>query len=87
LPYDIHRKVVDFLTTAPHRYMLRFKIHAAAIRDGFLTLSFSQIFTSVSEEGNELLYQYKAEDFTGRLRTLGEFMNQYIENKSKRKKP
>lgn len=86
LQYDIHRKIVDFLITAPHRYMFRFKINVAAIRDGYLTLSFSQTFTSVSKEGNELMLQYKAEDFTGRLRNLGAFMNQYLENKAMRKK-
>jgi len=35
----------------------------ASANDGLLTLSFSQTFTSVSEEGNDLLNQYKKEDF------------------------
>jgi len=86
LQYDRLKKVVDFLITAPHRYMLRFTIDVAAANDGLLTLSFSQTFTSVSEEGNELLNQYKAEDFAERLRNLGEFMNQYFQNKSKNEK-
>jgi len=86
LQYDIHRKVVDFLITAPHRYLFRFKINVAVSHDGFLTLSFLQNFTSVSEEGNELLHQYKAEDFAGRLRNPGEYMNQYLLNKSRSEK-
>ena len=86
LQYDRLKKVVDFLITAPHRYMLRFTIEVAAANDGLLTLSFSQTFTSVSEEGNELLNQYKAEDFAERLRNLGEFMNQYFQNKSRNEK-
>ncbi|MFH1168803.1 MAG: hypothetical protein V1852_32765 [Pseudomonadota bacterium] len=86
LQYDILSKVVDFLITAPHRYMFRFKIAVAAANDGLLSLSFSQTFTSVSEEGNELLNQYKAEDFAGRLRNLGEFMNQHFQDKSRNEK-
>jgi hypothetical protein len=83
LQYDMLGKVVDFLITAPHRYMFRFKIDVIAANDRLLTLSFSQTFTSISEEGNELLNQYKTEDFAGRLRNLGEFMNQYFQNKSR----
>lgn len=86
LQYDIQGKVVDFLITAPHRYMFRFKIDVAIDNDGLLTLSFSQTFTSVSEEGNDLLNQYKAEDFAGRLKNLGEFMNQYIQDISRHAK-
>ena len=51
---------------------------AAVANDGLLTLSLSQTFTSVSEEGNELLNQYKTEDFAGRLRNIAEFMNQHF---------
>jgi hypothetical protein len=85
LQYDIHHKVVDFLITAPQRYMFRFRIVIVDGSSGFLTLNFLQTFTSVSEEGNELLHQYQAEDFAGRLRNLGEFMNQYLEDKTRRK--
>jgi hypothetical protein len=86
LQYDILSKVVDFLITAPHRYMFRFRIDIAAGNGGLLTLSFSQTFTSVSEEGNELLNHYKAEDFAGRLRNLGEFMKRCLQDKSTREK-
>ncbi len=78
IEYDILGGVVDFLITAPYLYIFRFKIHVASANDGLLTLSFSQTFTSVSEEGNDLLNQYEKEDFAGRLRNLGEFMNQYL---------
>jgi hypothetical protein len=86
LQYDIVSKVVDFLITAPHRYMFRFRINVSVGNDGLLMLSFSQTFTSVSEEGNELLNQYKAEDFADRLRNLGEFMNRYLQDKSRHEK-
>jgi hypothetical protein len=86
LQYDILSKAVDFLITAPHRYMFRFRIEVSINNNGLLTLSFSQTFTSVSEEGNELLNQYKAEDFAGRLRNLGEFIHRYLQDKSRRPK-
>jgi hypothetical protein len=84
LQYDITKKVVDFLITAPHRYMFHFRIDVSIGNDGFLTLSFSQTFTSVSKEGNELLNRYSAEDFNARLRSLGEFMNRYLQEREKR---
>ena len=81
LQYDMPGRIVDFLITAPHLYMFRFKIDVAPADDGRLTISFTQTFTSVSEEGTNLLNRYKADDFAGRLRSLGEFMNQYLQDK------
>jgi hypothetical protein len=83
LEYDITNGVVDFLITAPRLYMFRFKIEVSAGDDDLLTIVFSQTFTSVSEEGNSLLNRYKSEDFDGRLRNLEEFMNRYLQNKSR----
>lgn len=78
LKYDEVNKVVDFLITAPHLYMFRFRIDIVTGEDGMLTLSFSQTFTSVSEEGNDLLNQYKSQDFAGRLKKLKEFMTEHL---------
>jgi hypothetical protein len=83
LQYDIENKVVDFLITAPRRYMFRFRIDVSIGNDGLLRLSFRQIFTSVSKEGNELLNRYRAEDFNARLRSLGEFINRYLQEREK----
>ncbi len=78
LEYDLQKKVVDFLISSPHRFMLRFRIDVKATDEGLLTISFSQTFTSVSEEGEELLNQYRTEDFAGRLGSLGELMSQFL---------
>jgi hypothetical protein len=81
--YGIANKVIDFLVTAPHRYMFRFRIDVSIGNDGLLTLSFSQTFTSVSKEGNELLTRYRAEDFNARLMSLEELMNRHLEEREK----
>jgi hypothetical protein len=78
LEYDLQKKVVDFLISAPHRFMFRFRIDVKATEEGFLTIFFSQTFTSVSEEGEGLLNQYRTEDFAGRLGSLGELMSQFL---------
>ena len=83
LQYDIADKVVDFLITAPRCFMFRFRIDVSTGKGGLLTLSFRQTFTSVSKEGNELLNEYRAEDFNARLRSLGEFMNRYLQEREK----
>ncbi len=83
LQYDIENNVVDFLITAPRLYMLRFKIHIHAIGHGILSLTFTQVFTSISEKGNAFLERYESEDFKERLRGLEEFMNQHLEDKRK----
>ena len=84
LRYDMASKLVDFLITAPHRFVFRFRISVSVGKDSSLTLTFSQTFTSVSEEGNELLNRYKAEDFQERLNNLGKFMDQYLQMKQRR---
>ena len=80
LQYDIDKKIVDFLITAPRLYMLRFKIHVHAVSDGLLSLTFTQVFTSIPEEGNAFLERYESEDFKERLRALEEFMNRHLED-------
>jgi hypothetical protein len=83
LGYDITNGIVDFLITVPRLYMFRFRIEVSAGGDDLLTIVFSQTFTSVSEEGNSLLNRYKSEDFDGRLKNLEEFMNRYLQDKSR----
>ena len=83
LQYDISSRVVDFLLTAPHLYMFRFRIELSANGDGLLTITFMQVFTSISEEGNTLLKRYESEDFGERLKSLEEFMNRHLEDKRK----
>jgi hypothetical protein len=85
LQYDLNKKIVDFLLTAPRLYMFRFKIEINAERDGVLVLTFTQVFTSISEEGNTFLNRYRSEDYEARLKSLGEFMNCYLEIKRKKK--
>jgi hypothetical protein len=84
LQYDIKNKIVDFLITAPRLFMFRFKIELDMNGDGFLTITFTQVFTSISKEGNALLKLYKSDDYEGRLKNLEEFMNLHLnEKKSK----
>jgi hypothetical protein len=83
LEYDIDRRLVDFLITAPHLYMFRFKIEIDPGSDGLLSITFAQVFTSISDEGNTLLERYESEDFTARLKSLEEFMNRHLESKRK----
>lgn len=84
LQYDLNKKVVDFLLTAPRLYMFRFKIEIHAERNGVLSLTFTQVFTSISEEGNRLLNRYRGEDYEARLKSLEEFMSCYLEIKRKK---
>lgn len=83
LQYDINSKIVDFLLTAPRLYMFRFKIEIHVSSDSLLSITFTQTFTSISEEGNILLKRYRSEDFGERLKNLEEFMNRYLEDKRK----
>jgi hypothetical protein len=83
LQYDINSKIVDFLLTAPRLYMFRFKIEIHVSSDNLLSITFTQTFTSISEEGNILLKRYRSEDFGERLKNLEEFMNRYLEDKRK----
>ena len=83
LQYDIRSKIVDFLITAPRLYMFRFKIKVEEIGNGGLSITFTQIFTSISEEGNILLKGYESEDFNERLKQLERFMNSYLEENRK----
>jgi hypothetical protein len=85
LQYDRNKKIVDFLITAPRLYMFRFKIELSENRNGLLTIMFTQVFTSISEEGSIFIERYKDEDFKGRLKNLEEFMNRHLEEKRKRK--
>jgi hypothetical protein len=48
-------------------------------QDGLLTLTFTQTFTAVSEEGNKLVHLYTTEDFAGRLKKLEEFLQRYLQ--------
>jgi hypothetical protein len=79
LQYDIKAGVVDFLITAPHLFMLRYPITVRRGGDGLLTITFSQSFTSVSEEGSVLLSRYQGEDFPSRLAALEGFMSHYLD--------
>ena len=78
LQYEIVNKIVDFLIHAANRFVFRFRITVSDGSDGFLVLTFSQTFTSISEEGNELITLYQEEDFSGRLNNLGQFMSKYL---------
>lgn len=84
LQYDLNARTVDFLITAPHLYVFRFKICLCGSDDGVLTIGFEQVFTSVSEEGNAFLARYEGEDFNGRLKSLEEFMIRHLEDKRKK---
>jgi hypothetical protein len=85
LQYDINSKIVDFLITAPRLYMFRFRIELYAGSDGLLTIKFTQVFTSISEEGGGFLKRYESEDFNERLKNLENFMNSHLEDKRKKR--
>ena len=78
LQYDISSKIVDFLITASNLYVFRFKIKLEKNDNGF-AITFMQVFTSISEEGNAFLERYRSEDFNGRLKNLEEFMNRHLD--------
>jgi hypothetical protein len=80
--YDINKKVVDFLITAPHLYLFRFKIELQDAGDGRLSITFTQVFTSLSEKGNDLLKLYESEDYTERLKKLDEYMSHHLSKRS-----
>ncbi len=84
LQYDINSKIVDFLIMAPRLYIFRFKIELCVNSDGLLTITFTQVFTSISEEGGTFLKRYESEDFNGRLKSLEEFMNRHREDKRRK---
>ena len=81
LQYDMSKRLVDFLITAPHLYMFRFKIEISVNGDGFLKMTFTQVFTSISEAGNAFLERYKREDFAERLKRLEELINRHLQAK------
>jgi hypothetical protein len=85
LQYDIKNKIVDFLITAPRLYMFRFKIELRANGDGLLAITFTQVFTSISEEGSSFMKRYESEDYKERLKSLEEFMNCHLEDKRNKK--
>jgi hypothetical protein len=64
--------------------MFRFKIEIDPGSDGILSITFTQVFTSISDEGNTFLKRYEGEDFTARLKSLEEFMNRHLEDKRRR---
>jgi hypothetical protein len=76
--YDIDNGIVDFLISAPRLFVLRFTI---AVEDSgvLLTLTFTQVFTSISEEGKSFLERYSEEDYEGRLKSLEEYMIRYLD--------
>ena len=79
LQYDVSRRIVDFLITAPHLYMFRFQIVISENAEGSLRLTFTQVFTSISEAGSAFLKRYQSESFAERLERLAEFMNRHLE--------
>ncbi|MFA5338031.1 MAG: hypothetical protein WC330_06840 [Candidatus Omnitrophota bacterium] len=83
LQYDINNKVVDFLITAPHLYVFRFKIKLGKDNNGF-SIAFMQVFTSISEKGNAFLERYRGEDFKGKLKNLEELMDHYLQGKRRK---
>jgi hypothetical protein len=85
LQYDINSKIVDFLIMAPRLYIFRFKIELYVSSDGLITITFTQVFTSISEEGGLFLKRYESEDYKGRLKSLEEFMNRHLEDKRRKR--
>ena len=80
LRYDQPQKIVDFLIVAPHRYQFRFTIDVHVESEQSLLLTFTHVFTSVSEEGNQFLAQYQKEDFAERLKNLETLLNHHLKN-------
>jgi hypothetical protein len=78
LRYDMQDGIVDFLITAPRLYVFRFTLAVVAASGGGLAITFTQVLTSVSDEGSALIERYKTEDFDGRLRALETFMNRHL---------
>jgi len=70
LRYDIDNRIVDFLVTAPHLFMMRYIITLDIVEANRLTITFSQTFTSISDGGDAFLEQYQEDDFQKKLYTL-----------------
>lgn len=80
LQYDVRDRIVDFLITAPHLYVLRFKISISSPRDGNLEIVFKQVFTSISEDGGILIERYQREDYDAKLKNLETYLNDHLGN-------
>ena len=78
LQFNIDRRIVDFLITAPRLFHFRFTITVEMKKTAQAAIHFHQTFTSVSEEGREFLERYQSEDFAARVQTLGALMTQYL---------
>ncbi len=78
LRYDMAARMVDFLIIAPHLYLFRFTIEVRESGRGGLSLLFHQVFTSVSKKGNDLLEQYRAENYQEKLKILEEHLNRHM---------
>lgn len=79
LEYNKESRRVDFLISAPRLYMFRFKIHLEELSKDLFSLTFTQTFTAVSEDGNTLIRQYQNEDYDGRLQNLAGLLDRYLE--------
>ena len=78
IAYDIVHKRVEFLVTASHLYFLRFTIGISNPETSESIITFTQRFSSVSENGVALIEQYKQEDYQAKLQKLGDFMAHYL---------
>ncbi|HBD09243.1 MAG TPA: hypothetical protein DCZ69_13375 [Syntrophobacteraceae bacterium] len=85
LQYDMNNRVVDFLITAPRLYMFRFKIDIHENANKILAMMFTQVFTSITEEGSTLIKRYESEDFDLRLKRLEELMSLYLDDERAKK--
>jgi hypothetical protein len=67
--------------------VFRFKIDLHVNAAGPLAITFTQVFTSISEQGNTFLNRYRSEDYAGRLKSLEEFMIRHLEDKRRGRRP
>jgi hypothetical protein len=81
LQYDIANRIVDFLITAPHLFMMRYIITVDAKEADRLAITFNQTFTSVSDEGDICIDRYQQEDLQARLNALKEYLQKFLDRK------
>jgi len=86
LRYDLNSKIVDFLITAPYLFMLRYRITLKEGKKRSVVIIFSQVFTSISEQGNVFIKRYKKDNFNEKMNNLEDLMNRYLSEKKDKSK-
>lgn len=82
LKYNIKDKIIDFLITAPRLFMFHFTIEIDTSGEDILAITTTQVFTSVSEQGNAFIANFEQEDYDVRVKHLENLIYAYLDKKN-----